>query len=329
MWRGIVSGLLAGAFWGAVFIVPVLLPDFSPAELMVGRYICYGALAAGLMLPRLLPLLRRLRRGDWLAMLRQALAGNVVYYLLLAYGVKLAGVAPTSLIIGLLPLSVTLFGHKDHGAPPLRRLALPLLVVAAGMACINVDIFSHADGAGADGASLAHKLAGVLCAIGALACWTWYALDNARFLKRHAHVSAAEWAMLYGLASGVIALVVGAVMLVLQPAGGADGAPARDWPRFWLVCLLLALGASVIGNYLWNLASRRVPVTLSGQLILSETLFALLYGFVYAQRMPRPLEWSAMVLLTASVLWSVQRHAHEEAEGRGDGRGEGRGAGRT
>ena len=314
MWRGIVCGLLAGAFWGAVFIVPVLLPDFSPLELMVGRYVCYGALAAGLMLPRLLPLLRRLRRSDWLAMLRQALAGNVVYYLLLAYGVKLAGVAATSLIIGLLPLSVTIVGRKDHGALPLRQLALPLLVVALGIACINLDIFSHAGGAG--GASLAHKLAGVLCAIGALACWSWYALDNARFLKRHAHFSSVEWAMLYGLASGVIALIVGAVMLALQQASGADDAPTRDWPRFWLVCLLLALGASVVGNYLWNLASRLVPVTLSGQLILSETLFALLYGFVYAQRMPRPLEWAAMLLLTAGVLWSVQRHAQEEGAGR-------------
>jgi len=293
--------------------VPVLLPDFSPIELMVGRYVCYGALASGLMLPRLLPLLRRLRRDDWLAMLRQALSGNVVYYLLLACGVKLAGVAPTSLIIGLLPLSVTLFGHKDHGALPLRRLAWPLLVVALGIACINFDIFSHEEGA--DGASLAHKLLGVLCAIGALACWTWYALDNARFLKRHAHVSAVEWAMLYGLASGVIALVVGAVELALHHAGVADGAPARDWPRYWLVCLLLALGASVVGNYLWNLASRLVPVTLSGQLILSETLFALLYGFVYAQRMPRPLEWGAMVLLTAGVLWSVHAHAREESAG--------------
>lgn len=317
MWRGIVSGLLAGAFWGAVFIVPVLLRDFSPVELMVGRYICYGALAAGLMLPRLLPLLRRLRGDDWLAMLRQALAGNVVYYLLLAYGVKLAGVAPTSLIIGLLPLSVTVFGHKDHGALPLRRLALPLLVVALGIACINLDIFSHAGGAG--GAGMAHKLAGVLCAICALACWTWYALDNARFLKRHAHFSAVEWAMLYGLASGVIALAVGAAALALQPAGGPDGGPARDWAHFWLVCLLLALGASVIGNYLWNLASRLVPVTLSGQLILSETLFALLYGFVYAQRMPRPLEWAAMVLLTAGVLWSVHAHAGQGEEG-GEGR---------
>ncbi|MDO8071580.1 DMT family transporter [Janthinobacterium sp. SUN176] len=318
MWRGIVCGVLAGAFWGAVFIVPVLLPDFSPVELMVGRYICYGALAAGLMLPRLLPLLRRLRRSDWLAMLRQALAGNVVYYLLLAYGVKLAGVAPTSLIIGLLPLSVTILGRKDHGALPLRQLAWPLLVVALGIACINVDIFSHAGGAG--GAGLAHKLAGVLCAVGALACWTWYALDNARFLKRHAHFSSVEWAMLYGLASGVIALAVGAAMLALQQAGGADDAPARDWHRYWIVCLLLALGASVIGNYLWNLASRLVPVTLSGQLILSETLFALLYGFVYAQRMPRPLEWAAMVLLTAGVLWSVRRHAQEEGAGQEAGR---------
>ncbi len=315
MWRGIVCGLLAGAFWGAVFIVPVLLPDFSPLELMVGRYICYGVLAAALMLPRFLPLLRRLRRDDCLAMLRQALSGNVVYYLLLAYGVKLAGVAATSLIIGLLPLSVTIFGRKDHGAPPLRRLALPLLVVAMGIACINLDIFSHAGGAGTDGASLAQKLLGVLCAVCALACWTWYALDNARFLKCHAQVSAVEWAMLYGLASGVIALIVGAVVLALQQAGAADAVPTRSWSQFWLVCLLLALGASVVGNYLWNLASRLVPVTLSGQLILSETLFALLYGFLYAQRMPRPLEWGAMVLLAAGVLWSVHAHAREESAG--------------
>lgn len=322
MWRGIVSGLLAGAFWGAVFIVPVLLPDFSPFELMVGRYVCYGALAAGLMLPRLLPLLRRLRRADWLAMLRQALAGNVIYYLLLAYGVKLAGVAATSLIIGLLPLSVTIFGHKDHGALPLRRLALPLLLVALGIACINLDIFSHDGGAGA---TLAHRLLGVLCAACALACWTWYALDNARFLKRHAHVSSVEWSMLYGLASGVIALLAGALALALalQQAGVADAAPARDWPRYWLVCLLLALGASVIGNYLWNIASRLVPVTLSGQLILSETLFALLYGYVHAQRMPRPLEWAAMFLLAAGVLWSVQAHASAEGGRARDASGQG------
>jgi hypothetical protein len=43
----------------------------------------------------------------------------------------------------------------------------------------------------------------------------------------------------------------------------------------------------VIGNHLWNIASRKVPLTLSGQLILFETLFALLYGFIYKQQLPR------------------------------------------
>jgi hypothetical protein len=50
-------------------------------------------------------------------------------------------VAATSLIIGVLPISVTLMGHKDHGSVPLRQLALPLLLVAAGIACINSTCF--------------------------------------------------------------------------------------------------------------------------------------------------------------------------------------------
>jgi drug/metabolite transporter (DMT)-like permease len=93
-------------------------------------------------------LLRRLDRNDIIAMVKHALAGNIVYYMLLALGVKLAGVAATSLIIGVLPISVTLMGHKDHGSVPLRQLMLPLLLVAAGIACINIDVFTHDVGNG-------------------------------------------------------------------------------------------------------------------------------------------------------------------------------------
>ncbi len=199
MWQGVLCGLVAGAMWGMVFIVPELLHAFSPVEIMVGRYVAYGAIAFGLMAPRLPELLHRLERSDYGYLLRHALAGNIVYYVLLALGVKLAGVAPTSLIIGVLPIAVTRMGHKDH-----------------------------------------------------------------------------------------------------------------DWTAFWITNSLLALGASVIGNHLWNIASRKVPVTLSGQLILFETLFALLYGFIYAQRMPRVLEIAAIVLLSAGVAWSVRVHALEE-----------------
>ena len=77
MWTGVLCGLLAGAMWGMVFIVPELLPAFSPVELAVGRYTAYGAIAFGLMLPRLRGLLARLERSDDAARVRHALAGNI------------------------------------------------------------------------------------------------------------------------------------------------------------------------------------------------------------------------------------------------------------
>ncbi|MEJ7806861.1 MAG: DMT family transporter [Telluria sp.] len=313
MWTGVLCGLLAGAMWGMVFIVPELLPAFSPVELAVGRYTAYGAIAFGLMLPRLRALFGRLERSDYAALLRHALAGNIIYYMLLALGVKLAGVAPTSLIIGILPIAVTLMGRKDHGAVALRTLALPLLVVAAGIVCINVDVFRHAQ---AVDAPMGRTLLGLACATGALLCWSWYTIDNARYLKRTPHFSSAEWSALYGLTSGAIAVVIGVVGLALfygDITGAGAVASGRDWKIFWITNILLALGASVIGNHLWNIASRRVPLTLSGQLILFETLFALLYGFIHAQQMPRPLEIAAICLLIVGVVWSVRMHAMDEA----------------
>lgn len=301
MWYGVLCGLAAGAFWGMIFVMPRWLAEFSPMELALGRYLAYGLMTLLLLLPRLNGLLRRVTRAECVVLLRHALAGNIVYYLLLSTGVQLAGVAAASLIIGMLPLSVTLLGRRDHGALPLRQLAWPLTLVAAGIVCINVDVFTHAQGAAQPWTKVA---LGMLCAFGALLCWTWYAVDNARFLKRNLHFSGAEWSGLYGLSTGLVALALGAVVMAV----GGDGAAGRDWWRFWSVVTIVALGASVIGNQLWNLASRRVPVTLSGQLLLFETLFGLLYGFLYQHQMPRPLELLAIVLLIAGVAGSVWKH---------------------
>jgi drug/metabolite transporter (DMT)-like permease len=144
MWYGVLCGLAAGAFWGMIFVMPRWLAEFSPVELALGRYLAYGLITLVLLMPRLSGLLRRLTRDDCRVLLRHALAGNIVYYLLLSTGVQLAGVAAASLIIGLLPLSVTLLGRRDHGALPLRQLAWPLALVVAGITCINVDVFTHA-----------------------------------------------------------------------------------------------------------------------------------------------------------------------------------------
>jgi drug/metabolite transporter (DMT)-like permease len=303
MWYGVLCGVAAGAMWGTIFVLPAWLAAFSPLELALGRYLAYGAIMLALLAPRLSGLLKRLTRADCMVLLRHALAGNIVYYLLLSFGVQLAGVAAASLVIGLLPLSVTLVGRRDHGSVPLRRLAWPLLVVVAGMVCINVEVFTAAR------AGWAASALGMLCAFGALLCWTWYAVDNARFLKRNARFSSAEWSGLYGISTGVIALAIASATGLVAIGAGGLGAPGRDWPRFWGLIALVATAASVIGNQLWNIASRRVPVTLSGQLLLFEVLFGLLYGFLYHRQTPRPLEWLAILLLIVGVAWSVWLHA--------------------
>ncbi|MHA6832989.1 DMT family transporter [Ralstonia pseudosolanacearum] len=309
---GVLCALLAGAMWGMVFIAPRALPAFSPWELALGRYLAYGAIAALAAAPILPRIARKITRDDCLALTRQACSGNLVYYVLLAFGVQLAGVAPVSLIIGVLPITVTVLGRRDHGAVPLSRLAWPLLVVAAGIACINIDLFSHDAAATGDAHPIWQRVAGIACAAGALCSWTWYAVDNARHLQRNPHFSSNEWSALYGISTGALSAALTAAAVLAAGTGWAEGG-GRVWTTFWAVNAAVALGASLIGNNLWNIAARRLPLTLSGQMIVFETLFALAYGFVYDHRWPRPLEMAAIALLIVGVGWSVRLHADDNS----------------
>lgn len=309
MQRGVAYGVLAGALWGMVFLVPRVLPDFSPLLLSAGRYTMYGAVSLAAALPMARSLVKRLTREDLGALVKLALAGNLLYYLLLTTAVHLIGIAPASLIVGVLPVTVTLLGRRDHGAVPLARLAWPLAMVMAGIACINIDVFTVAD---STPVSVATKLLGLACAVGALGCWTWFAVENARYLQRQTHFSGNEWSVLWGVVTGALGAALWLVIAVLPSGGPQDELADGRWHTFWLLNLGLAIGASWLGNGLWNAASKRLPLTLSGQMIVFETLFALLYAFIYDQRLPRPLELAAILLLVAGVCWSVRQHADDD-----------------
>jgi drug/metabolite transporter (DMT)-like permease len=316
MQRGVMYGMSAGAIWGFIFLAPRLLPDFSPLMLSVGRYLMYGIVSLAVALPFARRLAAKLTRADLVALTKLALVGNLLYYMLLARAVQLIGIAPTSLIVGILPVTVTLAGRRDHGAVELRRLAGPLLMILAGIVCINLDVFrdvlTHGDSAAT---SILTRLAGLACAVGALVAWTWYAVVNARYLQANDHFDGNEWSVLWGVVTGVLGVMIGAVVWML-PAGTVQAnVPATRWHLFWLVSIALATAGSWLGNMLWNAASKRLPLTLSGQMIAFETLFALLYAFVYDARLPRLPEIMAIVLLLAGVIWSVRQHALEPASG--------------
>jgi drug/metabolite transporter (DMT)-like permease len=49
-------------------------------------------------------------------------------------------------------------------------------------------------------------------------------------------------------------------------------------------------------------------LTMTGQMILFETLFALIYGFLWEDRWPRPIEVAAFMLIVGSVMTCVSAH---------------------
>lgn len=293
---GIACGAGAGALWGLVFLAPALAHDATPLQLAVGRYLAFGLLSVALLGRRGRALAVSLDRRDlwWLAAL--ALSGNTLYYVLLSTAVQRGGIAMTALVIGFLPATVTIIGSREAGAVPLARLAPALLLCAAGALCIGWPAFATAGGAG--------TLPGLVCAIGALVAWTLYAVGNSRCLARLTRVSVHEWNLFVGVATGVQALAL--LPFALVP--GAGPREPAGWLRLGGVSIAVALLASVAGNALWNRMSRLLPLTLAGQMILFETLFALAYGWWWERRLPRPLELLALALVVAGVLSCLAAH---------------------
>ena len=296
--RGVLFGAVAGAAWGLVFLAPELTREFSPWQLSAGRYLAYGVFAALLVAPRLGSLMRQLRWPEWRALVWLSLSGNVVYYVFLASAVQLGGMAMTSLVIGLLPVAVTLIGSRGRGAVPLSKLLPSLGLGLAGIGCVAWQSLAGADAGGS------HQWIGFACALGALVSWTTYAVGNSRWLARLHTISAHDWSLLTGLVTGLLSLFIAipAFTTLLAPHDQAE------WTRFIAVSGGVALIASLFGNACWNKASRLLPLTMIGQMILFETLFALLYGFLWEQRLPSWPEAAAMALVTASVLLCVSAH---------------------
>lgn len=296
---GVACGMGAGALWGLVFLAPELASTFPPITLTVGRYLAYGLIAACLIGPRLRALLSTLGRREWLALTWLSLAGNTIYYVLLSKAVQTGGIAMTSLVIGFLPVAVTVIGSRDHGAVPLSKLAASLVFCIAGAICIGWQALAAPTAGSAQAGWI-----GLACAIGALVSWTAYAVGNSRWLVRLHSISSHDWSLLTGLITGAQALLLLPFALVLDTAHhGAD-----DWTRLIGVSVGVAVLASIAGNALWNRMSRLLPLTLVGQMILFETLFALIYGFLWEQRLPTPLELAAFGLVVLSVVTCLAAH---------------------
>ena len=308
--KGILLGAVAGAFWGLVFLSPLILTSFSAFEIATGRFLVYGGVSLLMLAPSLWEVWQKLSLSDVGVLLMLGALGNVLFFALLAGSIQDVGVGPASLVVGMAPVVVTLLGRSDKDTLPLSALAGPLLFIVLGIFLINADALRTGN---EQSQPISQSVRGLLMAFGALASWSLFTVMNARALKRRTEMSSGLWSYLMGVSAGVWALGLAAVLwLASPPSVSANAVPdGKDWHLFWVVSLGIGVGGSLIANIFWNGASRRLPLSLTGQVFVFEPVFALLYGFVYSSRLPRPAEAVAITLLVFGVLWAMKEYARK------------------
>ena len=293
MLTGILAGLAAGALWGLVFLAPRMVPGLSSVDLAAGRFVSFGALSLALML--------LVRQSAWptLSQAYSAIGLSVLgftgYYLLLVLAIRDSGTLVPSLIIGTIPVWMMVLGKPAGLRWGVLLPGLVLTLMGLGL-MMQAEVYVPMPNQ--------NFWRGVAFALAAMVCWTAFGLLNAAWLKKHPNISATTWANWLGVATSL-----GALGMWLVAGSSANELLAQqNRAQVAIICIATGIGSAWLATVLWNIASQRLSASLCGQLIVSETLFALVYSFVWDGQWPNWEQTLACVLFIAGILASIRAH---------------------
>ncbi len=229
-----------------------------------------------------------------------SILGFTAFYVFLACAIDTSGSTLPTLIVGMLPVSVMVCGKSRHlrWSQLLPGLAATLLGIVLTTGRLT----------SAPLAPVTDVTKGIQLSVAALACWTAFAVLNARWLARHPEMSAMDWAHWLGIGAAASSAFVwlfcgsSAKSLLHSPQLGT----------FAALALLTGIGSTWLATICWNIASRRLGPSRCGQLIVSETMFALLYGCLWTAHFPTPMQifgstlFMMGVLVTLRTQWSTR-----------------------
>ncbi|MBY5379114.1 DMT family transporter [Rhizobium leguminosarum] len=295
MLLGIVAGLTTCALWGLTFVAPRAVAPFTAWDLTIARYGIFGIACLLLMADR------RFRpigfsRSRLLTGLLLGGAGYVGYFISVAFAVQLAGAAVPPVIIGTMPVFLAIIANVRDRSAPWQALALPLALIAIGVAIINAAVVSAADVA-----NTASILLGTLASSAALVIWIAYGLANGAVMRSPDAPDGLQWTGLQGVGAAIGSLL----LLPLASFDLVDTASVSETTRFLAWALVMGLAGSWFATWCWVAASRHLPLAFAAQLIVAETVFGLAYGFMFEGRIPTAAESIGVAMQVAGVCSAI------------------------
>lgn len=305
MLKGIILTLCACFIWGFIFVIPLLLTDFTSLEITLGRYFFFGSISmfifGGFCFRKLVgyPL------KFWRKALTFGLVANIFYYIATVVAIKYSSPGITALVAGIGPVSIAFYGNFKQRECRFSQLIIPSILIAIGLVIIKIQVLAAN---GADAFSLEH-LVGIFCSFLALAFWTWFVVSNNRFLKNNPSIAFFEWSTMIGVTTfGVVAFTLIFLRLFIWDDGDLVRYSqfSSEMQLFLVATAILGFFCSWLGSFLWNTGSTKLPVSFGGQLTIFETLFGLMFVYIYEERVPSLLECVGITLMLVAIFYSMR-----------------------
>lgn len=305
MLSGVILALTACFFWGLIFIVPQYMADFTPLEVVMGRFFALGMISCLLYGVERLKGAPRPSRPVWFKAAKYALFVNIFYYVALVLGVRYSDPAVVAMIAGLSPILVAFYANKKCRELENRKLILPSLLIGLGLVLVNLPHLKEAE-------TLYEGEAyffGLLCGVAALCFWCWFVVSNAHFLRQNKELNAELWTSTIGMCTLVWISIIACCHYFFEadpPFWEGLFRLDPEYSSFFIGGFLLGVISSWLGHRCWNRASRRLPISLAGQLLIFETVFGVIAVYLFEWEIPTWVEITGTVVMLGAIGYSTR-----------------------
>lgn len=307
-----ISGLLftiAACFcWSLVFIIPSLITGFSSLEIALGRFFVYGFLCFSYTLLKRRSLFSYTHLPHWKTAISLSFLSTILCYTAVVLNIQYAGPTIATLIFSMTPITIPLIGNFYKKEMSFQTFILPLSCILIGILLTKLSSLEVASTP-----PLLYFL-GIFSGLIGVFSWTFFSILNAEFLKKNKTFPLVDWFLMLGSSTFFLVLLISAIFLPFLINTEKYLSHSIELYSFIHGSLLLGTISTALPFYLWMQGAKKLPVSLTGQLMVFEIIFALFLLYLLNEKSFSFTELGGIILMIMGVLISFRKRKNKITE---------------